>query len=81
MFGIAKISPLLLRIILPHLWYLGAPEAFERFQRKYFSWSHFSINHYSKQSVSNLTKRTTLPPVASGEIFENGWFSKAVSEL
>ena len=29
-------------------------------------------NHYSEQSVCNLTKRRTLPPVFSGEIFENG---------
>ena len=35
---------------------------------------------YSEQSVYNLTKRMTLQPVFSGEIFENGWFRTAGSE-
>ena len=37
-------------------------------------------NHYSEQSVCNLTKRRTLPPVFSGEIFENGWLWTGTSE-
>ena len=37
-------------------------------------------NDYSKQSVFNLTKRRTLPPVFSGEIFENGWMWTGTSE-
>ena len=32
-------------------------------------------NRYSEQSVCNLTKRRTLPPLFSGEIFKNGWHS------
>ena len=30
-------------------------------------------NRYSEQSVCKMTKRRALPPVFSGEIFENGW--------
>ena len=36
-------------------------------------------NHYSEQSVCNLTKRRTLPPFFSGEIFKNGWYSPSRS--
>ena len=37
-------------------------------------------NHYSEQSVCNLTKRRTLPPVFSGEILKNGWLWTAAPE-
>ena len=37
-------------------------------------------NRYSEQSVCNLFKRRTLPPVFSGEIFENGWLWTAPPE-
>ena len=30
---------------------------------------------YSEQSVCHLTKRRTLPPLLSGEIFKTGWHS------
>ena len=37
-------------------------------------------NRYSEQSVCNLTKRRTLPPVFSGEIIQNQWLWAAASE-
>ena len=37
-------------------------------------------NRYFEQPVCNLTKRRTLPPVFSGEIFENRWLWAAASE-
>ena len=37
-------------------------------------------NQYSEQSVCNLNERRTLPPVISGDIFENGWLWKTASE-
>ena len=35
---------------------------------------------YCEQSVCNLTKRRTLQPIFSGEIYENGWLPTAASE-
>ena len=57
---------------------LGAPKAFRRFSRKHSWWSHFSIQ--SLLWTVNLTKRRTLPPVFSEEIFENKWLWVAASE-
>ena len=37
-------------------------------------------NRYSEQPVCTLIKRRILPPVFSGEIFENGWLWTAASE-
>ena len=37
-------------------------------------------NRYSEQTVRNLTKKRTPPPVFSGEVFENGWLWTAASE-
>ena len=42
---------------------------------KTFLVESFQYNGYSEQSVCNLIKRRTLPPLFSGEIFKNGWHS------
>ena len=54
------------------LCYLDSPKVFGRFPRKH-SGIILVYNRYSEQPLCNLTKRSTLPPVFSGEIFENGW--------
>ena len=50
------------------------------FQENILGGAILVYNRYSEQSVSNLTKRRTLPPVFSGYIFENGWLWTATSE-
>ena len=52
----------------------------EDFQENILSGVILVYNRYSKQSVYNLTKRMTLPPVFPVEIFENGWLWTAASE-
>ena len=37
-------------------------------------------NHYSEQPACNFTKKTTLPQVFYGKIFENEWLQTAASE-
>ena len=59
--------------------FFGAVQA-EYFQENILSGIILVYNRYSGQSVCNLTKRTTLPPVFSGEIFENGWLWTAAFE-
>ena len=58
-----------------NLWYLGAPACFRRFQKNILGGAILVYNRYSEESVCNLTKRRTLPPLFSGEIFKNGWHS------
>ena len=58
-----------------NLWYLGAPACFRRFQKNILGGAILVYNRYSEESVCNLTKRRTLPPFFSGEIFKNGWHS------
>ena len=52
----------------------------EDFQEKILGGVILVYNRHSEQSVCNLTKRSTLPPVFPGEIFENGWLWTAASE-
>ena len=52
----------------------------EDFQENIFGGVNLVYNRYSEQSVCNLTKRMTLPPVFPGEIFENEWLWTAASE-
>ena len=54
------------------LCYLDSPKVFGRFPRKH-SGIILVYNRFSEQPLCSLTKRSTLPPVFSGEIFENGW--------
>ena len=84
MFGMDKMSPLLLRINLPQiftiydiyaLWNLS-----KDFQENILRGIVAIYNRYSEQSVYNLTKRRTLPPVFSRDIFKNGWLWTAASE-
>ena len=76
MFGIRKMSRLLLRTNLPQIstvydiWALR--NLSEDFQVNILGGAILVYNRYSEQPVCNLTKRRTLPPVFSGEIFENG---------
>ena len=58
----------------------SAPKTFGRFPRNILGEVILVYNCYSEQPVCNLTKRRTLPPVFSGEIFENGWLWAAASE-
>ena len=50
------------------------------FQENILGGTILVYNRYSEQPVCNLTKRKTLQPVFSGEIFENGWLWTAASE-
>ena len=52
----------------------------EDFQENFFGVVILVYNSCSEQSVCNLTKRRTLPPEFSGEIFKNGWLWTAASE-
>ena len=76
MFGIRKMSRLLLSTNLPQIstiydiWALR--NLSEDFQVNILGGDILVYNRYSEQPVCNLTKRRTLPPVFSGEIFENG---------
>ena len=70
-------SPFLLRINLPQIFIIyniyALRKLSEDFQGNILGGVILVYNHYSEQPVCNLTKRRTLPPVFSGEIFENGW--------
>ena len=52
----------------------------EDFQENILGGVILVYNRYPEQSVCNLTKRRTLPPVFPGEIFENGWLWTTASE-
>ena len=52
----------------------------EDFQENILGGVILVYNRYSEQSVCNLTKRRTLPPVFSGEVFKNGWLWTATSK-
>ena len=84
MFGIHKMSPLLLRINVPQIFTIydiySLRKLSEDFQENNLGEVIVVYNPYSEQPVFNLTKRRTLPPVFSGEIFENGWLWTAASE-
>ena len=77
MFDIHKMSSLLPRINLPQIFTFYDVQRLqnlsEGFQENIIGGLILVCNRYSEQSVCNLTKRRTLPPVFSGEIFENGW--------
>ena len=80
MFGIDKMSPLLLRINLPQvftiyiIWVLR--KLSEDFQEDILGGVILLYNCYS---VCNLTKRRTLSSAFFRQIFENGWLWTAVS--
>ena len=77
-------SPLLLRTNLPQIFTnydIYAPSNLsEDFQGNFLGGGTLVYNRYSEQTVRNLTKRRTSPPIFSGEIFENGWLWTAASE-
>ena len=52
----------------------------EDFRDNIFGGVILVYSRYFEQSVWNLTKRRTLAPVFSGEIFENRWLWTAASE-
>ena len=52
----------------------------EDFQENILGGVILVYNRHSEQSLCNLTKRVTLPPVFPGEIFKNGWLRTAASE-
>ena len=52
----------------------------EDFQENILGGVILVYNRYFEQSVCNLTKRSTLSTVFSGEIFRNRWLSTANSE-
>ena len=52
----------------------------EDFQESILGGVILVCNRYSEQLVFKLTKRRTLPPEFSEEIFGNGWLWKAASE-
>ena len=52
----------------------------EDFQENILGGVILVYDRYSEQSVCNLTKRRTLTPEFSEEIFKNGWLWTAASE-
>ena len=52
----------------------------EDFQENILGGVILVYNRYSEQSACNLINKKTLPPVFSGNIFENGWLWTAASE-
>ena len=84
MFGVRKMSPLLLRTNLHQVFTVYDIQALqnlsEDFQENIIGGAILVDNRYSEQPVCNSTKRRTPPPVFSGEIFENGWLWTAASE-
>ena len=84
MFRMRKMSPLLLRTNLPQMFTIYDIQALrnlsEDFQENFLGGGILVYNRYSEQTVRNLTKRMTPPPVFSGEILENGWLWTAASE-
>ena len=84
MFGIHKMSPLLLRINLSQIFTIYDIQALQKlsedFQENILSGVILVYNRYSEQPICNLTKRRTLPPVFSGEIFENRGLWTAASK-
>ena len=84
MFGIRKMSPLLLRTNLPQIFTIYDIQAIrnlsEDFLENVLGGDILVYNRYSEQTVRNLTKKRTPPPVFSGEVFENGWLWTAASE-
>ena len=52
----------------------------EDFQENILGGGILVYNRFSEQSVCNLTKRRTAPPVFPREIFENEWLWTAASE-
>ena len=84
MFGIHKISPLLVGINLSQIFTIYDIQALQKlsedFQENIIGGVILVYNCQSEQLICNLTKRRTLTPVFSGEIFENGWLRTAASE-
>ena len=84
MFGIRKMSPLLLRTNLPLTFTIYDIQALrnlsEDFQENILGEAILVYNRSSQQPVCNLTKRRTPPPVFFGETFEDGWLWTAASE-
>ena len=70
MFGIRKMSPLLLRTYLHQIFTIYDIYALrnlsEDFQENILDGAILVYNRYSGQIVCNLTKRRTPPPVFSG---------------
>ena len=83
MSDINKMSSLLLRIYLSQIFTISDIWAFRKLSidfQENFLCRVILKNRYSEQSLCNLAKRRTLPPVFSGEIFENGWLWTAAFE-
>ena len=84
MFHIHKMSSLLLRINLLQIFTIYDIQALQKLsedsQGNILGGVTLVHNRYSEQLVCNLTKRRTLPPVFSGNVFENGWLWTAASE-
>ena len=81
MFSIHKMSPLLLRINLYQIFIINDIQKIsEDFQVNILCGVILVYNRYSEQPICNLAKRRTLPPIFSGESFENGWLWTAASE-
>ena len=84
MLRIRKMSPLLLRTNLPQIFTIYDIQAIrnlsEDFLENVLGGDILVYNRYSEQTVRNLTKKRTPPPVFSGEVFENGWLWTAASE-
>ena len=75
-FGIDKMLTLLLRINSPQIFTIYNIQALrklsEDFQENILGGVILVYDRYSEQSVCNLTKRRTLTPEFSGEMFKNG---------
>ena len=84
MFGIHKMSPLLLRINLSQIFTIYDIQALQKlsedFQENILGGVILVHNRYSEQPISNMTKKRTLTPAFSGEILENRWLWEAASE-
>ena len=84
MLRIRKMSPLLLKTNLPQIFTIYDIQAIrnlsEDFLENVLGGDILVYNRYSEQTVRNLTKKRTPPPVFSGEVFENGWLWTAASE-
>ena len=84
MFGVYKMSPLLLRINFSEIYTIYDIQALQKLsedlQENILSGVILICDRYSEQPICNLTKIRKLPPVFSREIFENSWLWKAASK-
>ena len=77
MFVVDKMLTLLLRINSPHIFTVyiiyALRKVSENFQENIIGGVLLVYDRYSEQSLYNLTKRRTVTPEFSGEMFKNGW--------